>query len=342
MRTKNRGTVRIGLLGVAHTHADGYASHLISSAATNTQLVGVYDRDQGPGRQFARKYKVPFRKDVDALLDDVDAVIVASENSLHHRLTKAAARAGKHVLCEKPIALTLEQAEEMKREVRKAKVKFQMCYVMRYHTVASVVKELIDDGRIGDVLAMVGVNKLNSVVTTRGWFADKKLSGGGAVMDHTVHLADMMRWYAGSEAKEVYCEIGRNIRASLRVEDTFLTTVTFENGVLGHIDGSWSYPSGFQTWGDLSLEVLGSKGMLFLDAFRQNIYFTGAKRPDDRLTWRYYGCDANAEMINSFGDSILGDREPVASIDDGIRGLQITLASYESARTASPVKPAER
>ena len=329
-------------MGVAHTHADSYASYLVSSAAAHSQLVGVYDRDERAGRRFAKKYGVPFRKDTGALLNDVDAVIIASENAFHDQLTKVATRAGRHVLCEKPIALNLEQAAEMKREVWKAKVKFQMCYVMRYHTVASVVKELIDDGRIGDVLALVGVNKLNSAVTTRGWFADKKLSGGGAVMDHTVHLADMMRWYTRSEAKEVYCEIGRNVRPDLRVEDAFLTTVTFENGVLGHIDGSWSYPAGFQTWGDLSLEVLGSKGMLFLDAFRQNIYFTGAKRPDDKLTWHSYGCDPNAEMINSFSESILLDKEPLASIDDGIRGLQITLASYESARRAKPVRPAPR
>ena len=203
-------------MGVAHTHADSYASYLVSSAAAHSQLVGVYDRDERAGRRFAKKYGVPFRKDTGALLNDVDAVIIASENAFHDQLTKVAARGGRHVLCEKPIALNLEQAAEMKREVWKAKVKFQMCYVMRYHTVASVVKELIDDGRIGDVLALVGVNKLNSAVTTRGWFADKKLSGGGAVMDHTVHLADMMRWYTRSEAKEVYCEIGRNVRPDLR------------------------------------------------------------------------------------------------------------------------------
>ncbi len=305
----------------------------------SAELVGVYDRDEKFGRQFARRYKTPFKKDADSLLGDADAVIIASENAFHHSLVKAAARAEKHILCEKPIALTLQQADEMKREVKKAGVKFQMCYVMRYHTVASVVKELIDDGRIGEILALVGVNKLNSAVVTRDWFMNKKLSGGGAAMDHTVHLADMMRWYTGSEAREVYCEIGRKIRPQLRVEDTFLTTVTFENGVLGHIDGSWSYPAGFQTWGDLSLEVLGSEGVIFLDAFRQNIYFTGGKHPEDKLAWQAYGCDPNTEMIASFSEAILLDRTPLATIDDGIRGLQITLAGYESARRGVPVKP---
>jgi predicted dehydrogenase len=330
--------VRIGLLGVAHTHAEAYARSLVDSVPS-AELVAVYDRDAPYGRDFAKRHGTLFKKNIDGLLSEVDAVIIASENVFHHSLAVRAARAGKHILCEKPIAVSLKDAEEVRREARKSGVKFQMCYVMRYHTVASVVKELIDEGRIGDILALVGVNKLNSSMTSKGWFSDKRLSGGGAVMDHTVHLADMMRWYTGSEAKEVYCEIAKNINPRLSVEDAFLTTVTFENGVLGHIDGSWSYPAGYQTWGDVTLEVLGTKGMLFLDAFRQNIYFTGENRPDDRLTWHNYGCDPNTEMIKSFVDSILNDDEPLASADDGIRGLQITLAGYESHRRGRPVTP---
>ena len=124
MKSKASRKVRIGLLGVAHTHAESYAAHLISPAS-RAELVGVYDRHERFGRQFAKRYKVPFRKDADSLLAEVDSVIIASENAFHHRLTKTAARAGKHVLCEKPIALTLAQAREMKQEVRNAKVKFQ-------------------------------------------------------------------------------------------------------------------------------------------------------------------------------------------------------------------------
>jgi UDP-N-acetylglucosamine 3-dehydrogenase len=333
--------VRIGLLGVAHIHAESYAS-VLSGPISNAELVAVYDRNESAGRQFARRHKTVYVKSIQELLSKVDAVLIASENTFHHQLAKSAAKAGKHILCEKPIAITLQDAELIKQDVRKAKVKFQMCYVMRYHTVASVVKELIDEGRIGEILALVGTNKLNSSMTAKSWFSDKRLSGGGAVMDHTVHLADMMRWYTGSEAKEVYCEIGRKITPRLRVEDTFLTTVTFENGVLGHIDGSWSYPAGYQAWGDVTLEVLGSKGMLFVDAFRQNIYFTGTRTPNDKLSWHGYGCDPNTEMIRSFADSILQDREPFASVDDGIKGLQITLASYESSQKGESVRPASR
>lgn len=339
MKTATEGRkLRIGLLGVAHARAESYARSVASIASPVVELAGVYDRDERFGRQFARRHKTAFRRSAEALLADVDAVVVASENSFHHELAKGAARAGKHILCEKPIALTLKQSREMKEEVKRANVKFQMCYPVRYHTVASVAKGLIDEGRIGDILAIVGVNKVNSALTSDSWVADRKLSGGGAVMDHTVHLADTMRWYTGSEVKEVYCEIGRNIVPRLRVEDAFFTTVTFENAVLGHMDGSWSYPAGYQTWGDVSLEVLGSKGALFVDVFRQNVYFTGMNPPDDKLSWRGYGCDADTEMIRSFAESIILDKEPVASIDDGIRGLQITLASYESHRLGRAVR----
>lgn len=331
------GKVRVGLLGVAHTHAESYARSLTTSVA-GAELVGVYDRSETYGKEFAKRHKTRFRTSVDELLSTADAVIIASENAFHHTHAKSAARAGKHILCEKPIAITVKDAEEMKREANKARVKFQMCYIMRYHTVASVVKELIDEGRIGKILSLVGTNKLNSSTTAKGWFSDKKLSGGGAAMDHTVHLADMMRWYTGSEAKEVYCEIAKNINPKLRVEDAFLSTVTFENGVLGHIDGSWSYPAGYQTWGDVALEVTGSKGVLSVDAFRQNIYYTGANPPNDRLNWRSYGCDPNTEMIKNFVDCIVKDEEPLASADDGIKGLEITLASYESSRKGTPVR----
>ncbi len=330
--------VRIGLLGVAHTHAESYA-HSLATSVPGAELVAIYDRDTIHGREFGKRHKIPFKKSINQFLSNVDAVIIASENAFHHTLAMSAARAGKHILCEKPIAISLKDAEEMKQEARKSRAKFQMCHVMRYHTVASVVKELIDEGRIGEILALVGVNKLNSSMTARGWFSDRRLSGGGAAMDHSVHLADMMRWYSGSEAKEVYCEIAKNINPHLRVEDAFLTTVTFENGVLGHIDGSRSYPAGYQTWGDVTLEVLGTKGVLFLDAFRQNIYFTGTNSPDDKLTWHGYGCDPNTEMIKSFVESIKTDREPLASADDGIKGLRITLAGYESHRRGRPVKP---
>jgi predicted dehydrogenase len=342
MPDEKKKKVRIGFLGVAHFHAESYARAI--KELPDAELAGVYDHDEKRASEFAKRYHTTRAKTVEDLLegsDLLDAVAVVSETSLHHRLLRAALKAKKHILCEKPMTLTEEQARSVLEMADKRKgLKFQMCYVMRYHSAARLVKSSIDEGAIGDVLAIVGTNKLSrSLGVSRKWITTRSLSGGGAVMDHTVHLADLMRWYTGSEVREVYTEIGgKNVNTRIRVEDNFLTTVTFSNGVIGHIDGSWSHASGYPTWGEVSLEIHGSGGMLNLDAFRQNVFFAGSKPPDDRLSWQYYGCDPDREMIKGFVWSILSNESPLASGNDGLEGLRITLASYESARRGRPVR----
>ena len=152
-------------------------------------------------------------------------------------------------------------------------------------------------------------------------------------------MADLIRWYTKSEAAEVYTEIGRNVNPDIKVEDNFLTMLKMQNGAIGHIDGSWSYAAGLYTWGDVTMEILGTDGVILLDAFRQNVYYIGMDSPNDKLTWHYYGCDPDMEMVKSFVDCILNDKVPIATGFDGRQGVAITLASYESAKTGKIVKP---
>jgi predicted dehydrogenase len=205
---------------------------------------------------------------------------------------------------------------------------------MRYHTAAALVKSLIDEGTIGKIFAMAGTNRLQrSLPATEPWFVDPELSGGGAVMDHTVHLADLMRWYTGSEAKTVYTLIAKNATPELRVEDTFTTLITFQDGALGTIDGSWCLPDSHPTWGEVAMAVYGTEGYIWLDAFRQNINLYGEKQ----LTWQYYGCDPDLAMVRGFVQAVLEDKTPTATGWDGRQGVEITLASYQSAREGRPV-----
>lgn len=331
--------IRFGFLGIAHIHANSYAR--VVKELPNSELKMVYDDNEKAGKDFANNFGAEYVKDYEKLLADkeIDAVIITAETSKHYKLAVRAAEEGKHVLCEKPIAMTLKEAEEVIRAAEKSGVKLQMCYVMRYHRTSILVKDLIDEGRIGKIVGIVGTNKLNiSLPLQIDWFLNPKLSGGGAIMDHTVHLADLIRWYTGNEIVEVYTEVGKNVASGIPVEDNFLTTVTLENGVIGHIDGSWSYASGFQTWGDVTMEVIGTEGVILLDAFRQNINYYGMKSPNDKLVWHYYGCDCDKEMIKSFINCIINDEKPKASGFDGRQGLAVTLASYKSVKEKKPVK----
>ncbi|MEM4417813.1 MAG: Gfo/Idh/MocA family oxidoreductase, partial [Nitrososphaerota archaeon] len=304
------------------------------------ELVGVFDRDRGLAHEFSEKFSVPTYDDVEKLLKICDAVVITSENTLHYEYAVKAAEGGKHILCEKPMTTKLRDADGLVGLVEKKGIVFQMCYVMRYHTVTSLARELVGEGRIGKLLAMVGTNKLNrSLPLLRPWFTEKSLSGGGAVMDHTVHLSDLMRWISSAEVVEVYTEIGRNANPKLPVEDSFLTTLVMGDGSIGHIDGSWTYSSGHYTWGDVTLELLGSEGVLQVDAFRQNVYFISSEKPDDRLVWHYYGCNPDLLLVKDFLRCILEDGKPRANVYDGRQGVAVTLASYQSSMEGRPVRP---
>ncbi len=331
-------TFRVGFLGVAHFHAESYAKAL--KKIPNCEIVGVYEEDTGLGNRFGEEFKIEYHASMSELLNkNLDAVIITSENSKHHEYVVNALDNDLHVLCEKPMTINLRDAEDIVCRVDKKGVKFQMCYVMRYHTVSILVKELIDSGVLGKPILMVGTNKLNrSLPLLRSWFTDPGLSGGGAVIDHTVHLADLMRWYTADEVVEVYTEVGKNVNKTIGVEDNFFTTVRFRSGPIGHIDGSWTYASGFYTWGDVAMEIIGTEGAILMDAFRQNIYFIGDKHPSNRLSWSYYGCDPDLAMVREFKRCIQEDRPPRATARDGLEGVKISLASYESSKRGEPVQ----
>jgi predicted dehydrogenase len=125
--------VRLGFLGVAHFHADSYAQ--AAKKLSNIEVAGVYDRSPDLASQFAERFGLRRYRGPEKLLKDVDAVVIASENVLHYEYVLKAADMDKHILCEKPMAVSLEQADEIVRTVEKTGIKFQMCYVMRYHTV---------------------------------------------------------------------------------------------------------------------------------------------------------------------------------------------------------------
>lgn len=330
---------KVGFLGVAHFHADSYARAL--RKLPDTEIVGAFDDDTSLGKKFCEDFNTEYYRSASQLLDkELDAVIITSENFKHYECIIQALDKGLNILCEKPMTTNLRDAEDVVARVEKQKVVFQMCYVMRYHTVSSLVKELIDSGGVGKLISLVGTNKLNrSLPLLRRWFTDPRLSGGGAVMDHTVHLADLMRWYTGDEVDEVYTEIGKKVNNSLMVEDNFFTTIRFRGDVIGHIDGSWTYASGLYTWGDVRMEIVGTDGALFMDAFRQNVYYIGDRQPNDKLSWSYYGCDPDLAMITDFKKCVQENKQPRATVKDGYEGVRISLASYESSRRGAPVKP---
>jgi predicted dehydrogenase len=328
-------TARIGLLGVAHLHVDAYIENLRATEAT---VVGVTDHDPVRGGQWATAHGVAwFDSPADLLAAGLDGVVVCSENSRHLPLVQEAAAAGVAVLCEKPLATTEEDSRAVVEACRAAGVPLMTAFPGRFNPVMRDGVAEVHSGRLGGVLSAVGVNQGKLPMAERAWFVDPAQSGGGALIDHVVHLADLLRWMLGEDPVEVYAVANRVLHGQVvGVETGGLVVLTYADGTFASIDSSWSRPERYPTWGGLGLDLVCEKGVLSLDAFSQFATVYGGKQGD--LQWAGWGSDANQGMIDEFVAVCAGQTEPSVTGEDGHVATRIALAAIESSRTGQPVR----
>lgn len=316
--------IKIGILSFAHMHAYSYAQCVKSNP--NSILVGVADHDSKRGKDAAKRFEVKYFSSYEKLLKerDIEGVIICSENSKHRELTEMAANAKKHILCEKPIATTIKDAIKMIEVCKDNNVRLQIAFPCRFIPSVVKAKKLVNSGKIGRVLA---IRATNHGRMPGGWFTDKKLAGGGAVMDHTVHVVDLMRWFLKREVKRVYAEVD-NLIYKMKIDDCGTLMMEFENGVFASLDPSWSRPKTFPIWGDVTMKVIGEKGVVSVDAFSQNISVYDDK--NNKFYWQSWGSNCDYSLINNFIDMILYNKEPFISGYDGLKAMEVALAAYIS------------
>lgn len=328
--------MRIGLLSFAHVHAEAYAFHL--GQMPGVEFVGIADTDPVRGREAAQRYGAAFFPTYEALLAaGPDGVIVCSENARHRAPVELAAAAGVHVLCEKPLAITLADAGAMIEACRRAGVVLMTAFPMRFSAPLLEVKALLDQGGLGRVYACAGTNQGQVPRRYREWFVDPALAGGGSAMDHTVHLTDVLRWFLQREVVEVYAQLNRIIHGgSVAVETGGQVMLTFDDGTFATIDCSWSRPANYPTWGGLALDLVGERGVVHADAFVQNLtlYSNQPQHP----AWLAWGSDPDQAMIREFMDTIHEQRAPRVTGEDGYRALEVALAVYRSAELGRAVR----
>jgi predicted dehydrogenase len=328
--------MRIGILSFAHLHAEAYIQNL--RAIPGVEMIGIADEDRARGEHFAHYFDAPLYESYEALLADrPDAVVICSENARHRPLVELAASAGVHVLCEKPLATNPDDARAMVAACKKAGVKLMTAFPMRFSTPLLEIKKMLDAGGLGTVYACNTANQGECPKHLRAWFVDKELAGGGALTDHIVHLADVLRWYLHSEVTEVYATANHILYAEeTDVETGGIVMLTFANGTFATIDCSWSKPPYYPTWGGLKMDLIGEKGVATVDAFKQvmTIYNHDRQRP----AYAYWGSDANQAMIEDFVAAVRDDRAPRVTGEDGLKAVEIVAAAYQSVAAGQPVK----
>jgi predicted dehydrogenase len=300
----------------------------------DAEIAAVADDDEARGRDAAARFGGDFYHDYRDLLarDDIDAVIVTSPNALHSEMVIAAATARKHVFCEKPIATRRSDALAMLAACRENGVHFQTAFPMRFSPPAITLRQMVHEGAIGTPLSVIATNPGQ---LPPGWFSDPELAGGGAVMDHTVHVADLLRWIFEQEITSVYAEIDSRIHPNIPTDDIAILMLKLEGGLPVSLDPSWRRSPTWPTWGGLTMEVIGDKGVLSMDAFSQNLTFVDDR--SKRISYVPWGEDANLELVGSFVEAIRNGTEPLVTGEDGLRALEVALCAYESARRLEPV-----
>jgi predicted dehydrogenase len=331
-------TLGVAIIGCAHRpHAWSYARAL--SGLGTASLAGVYDEDPALGHSVADDFGAPWTDDLPALLGSgtVDAVVVCGPTAQHRAHIELAAAAGMHVLCEKPLATTVEDAIAAIDACRRAGVQLHTAMVSRFLPHVRRVKGLIDAGELGEVVGARAGNRGRPPLFPHypSWITTPDQSGGGALIDHSVHLTDLLRHLTGREVTAVSAETG-TLLWSAGVEDCALLSLTFEGGAVAGLDPSWSVPANNPWDYDFFLRLVGTTGSVDLDDLAESVRLV-SRRAGDGLRLVGFADDPDTAMIECFCASVLGGEPltPSASGEDGLRALEVALAGYASAASGA-------
>lgn len=332
--------IRIGIIGagrIGKIHADNLLR------IPQVEIIGVSDLFAGPELEAwaeARKISI-VTKDSNELIahPDIDAIFICSSTDTHVPLIQQAARAGKHIFCEKPISMDITKTEAAIAEVNKAEVKLQIGFNRRFDHNFKRVHEVVQSGGIGDP----HIIKITSRDPNPPHIDYVKVSGG-IFMDMMIHDFDMARFVSGSEVEEVYALGNVLINPDFAEHgdvDTAVVTLRFTNGALGVIDNSRQAVYGY----DQRVEVFGSKGSVAVANDHPNTAVISmadsivSDKPLHFFLERYQA--AYIEETQIFIDAILNDKTVPVNGDDGIQAERIALAAKLSSRLGRPVKVSE-
>ena len=315
--------------------------------AENAELVIVMDRNTELAAKVGEKYEVPFTDSVEELLSsDIDAVYIATPVFCHRDQAMQAMRAGKHVLIEKPVGMTSEEAKELREIAKEENVKLGVGMMMRFHTHHQIIKDMIAEGKLGDIVSMRAQFSCWYPEIEGSWRQVKKLGGGGALMDLGVHCLDLLQYITGTKAVGVTA-ICDTQTFKYEVDDSASLLLKMDNGAHAYVDVNFNIPDNAAM---SRMEIYGTKGSVITDGTLGQeevgnskvslVEETGYDAMQNRGGDNFYNLEpASGNMytkeIESFSASLLEGTEPIAKVDDAIFVQEIAEAAYKSTETGS-------
>lgn len=332
MRKLGVAVVGVGKLGKRHAEN-------LRWRIPEAQLVAVADSDGRCARQVAKELEVEQSYSaLDGVLErkDVQSIVIATPSKFHSELIEAAAKAGKHVFCEKPLALTLEQGDAALATVREAGVQLQMGFMRRFDPAYAAAKQRIEAGEIGEpvIFKSVGRDKQPPPPSFFEWGVN-----GTIFIDAAIHDFDLARWMMDDEIVEAHAFAGVLAcpeLARLDDVDAALVNLRFGRGGIGSVEAFRKSSYGY----DIRTEILGTKGALHVGYLHQTalVVLTGAGVNHDIVDhWLERFDDAYRNELHEFVRSVLAGRPVQPSGKEGRNALAVALAAERSYREARPI-----
>lgn len=310
-------------------------------------LLGVWSRTPAKTQQFAHQYHIHGYPDYEDLLrnPDIQVVVLCLPSGYHGEYGMRAAAAGKHVVVEKPIDISIAGARDLIAACRKNAVKLSVIFQYRFTPAAQKIKQAIDRGLLGKLIlgdAYVKWYRSPEYYKSNPWRGMKSIDGGGALMMQAIHTIDLLQWMMGG-----ITSVTGFIKTSshtIEVEDLGVAAVEYANGAIGVIEGATAIHPSFKE----RLEIHGEKGSIILEG--GNI-----------RAWKVEGCNEleyideqeivygstsspaishvnHKSQLQDIISAIQGNREPLVDGEEGLKSLQIVLGIYESAEKRQPVE----
>jgi predicted dehydrogenase len=324
------GIVGAGFMGT--THAAGWAE-------TPAEIVGFIAETTQESGALAKRYNAKVYPSLDTMLPDVDVIDICSPTHLHYEMVLKATEAGKHIVCEKPLARTTAQAQEIVSACEKAGVQLLVAHVVRFFPEYTLARSAVLEGQVGKP-AVIRLHRgsYRPKKPAGNWFLDEEKSGG-ILMDLMIHDYDYARWVAG-EVESVSARRVTELHPDAPV-DYGLVILSHRSGALSHIAGAWAYPPPtFRT----HLEIAGDRGLIEFDsegtAPIQNLILKtgGSDAPDVALPSSPVSESPYTTQIKEFYNALAEGKTTRVSATDGLAAVQIAEAALESAHTGQPVK----
>lgn len=318
--------------------------------AEKSSIVALMDVDKEALRVTAQEFGIPcaYLTVPELLKEDIDAVYIASPVAFHYPQVKEALEAGKHVLCEKPLALRVEEAEELLEIAEKKGLKFGVAFMMRYNVYHRKIKEWVDEGVIGQpVFARAQLTCFYPEIPG-AWRQKRATGGGGALTDMGCHCIDLLEWFFG-EVAEVFGFLD-TITHPYEVEDTSTVLLKFKNRAHGFVDNFFNVPDEAAR---NTLEIYGTEGAILAQhTIGQDpggevwyCFSGGVKRYDafqrrESPSWQKLELTPKplyAQEVDAMSEWILGGEKPEIVAETGLRNMRVLSAIYRSAEERKAV-----